>query len=169
MALPTLSTYGGTTLAPGYAGGIAEAGPDDIVTRMNESATALDFGQICVAGVAVGAGTVQNCKPQTADGDVIEGVTMREAGGLTASTDGNNTVNYARYQAVPVMKKGCIWVAPCEDVVAKTAALVVTAGTGSKIASTTGGAAGAGRVAFAGVWETTTLSGVLGKLRVNIT
>jgi hypothetical protein len=54
--------------------------------------------------------------------------------------------------------------------VANTAAVVVTAGTGSKVASTTGGAVGAGRVAFPGgaVWETTTASGALGVLNVNL-
>jgi hypothetical protein len=173
MAIPSLATVGGVTLVPGYAGQLAEPTPDNgTVSALNESATVVDFGQIVVRGVAVAAGQTQNCKPQTADGDLIIGVALRSAQPV-ASTDGNNTVNYPRYSAVQVLKEGTVFCAPCENVVAGATMLVITAAgaTTSKIGSTTGGAAGAGRIApqtGTGVWETTTLSGVIGKLRLNL-
>jgi hypothetical protein len=168
MATPSLSSVQ-TAQPVGYAGGLVDMGePHDIISASNENATALDFGQVCVRGTAVAAGAVKNVKPQTADGDAIEGVTMAAPAGLIA--DSSNTINYARYATLPVLKKGRIYVVPCENVVAGTNALVITAGTGSKIASTTGGAAGAGRIAFPGgaVWETTTSSGALGILNLNL-
>lgn len=171
MSKPDLSVVGGVTLAPGLPGQLVESGPPDgAITAMNENATAVDFGQVVVRGTAVAAGAVMNCKPQTADGDLILGVSERTSQPI-ASTDGNNTVNYPRYAAVPVRKRGRIYCVPCENVVAGTLALVITAGTGSKIASTTGGAAGAGRIAFptgGAVWETTTSSGALGILSLNL-
>jgi hypothetical protein len=171
MAIPSLTTVGGFVLAAGYAGQLAEdCTADGIVSALNESATAIDFGQVVVRGVAVAAGQTQNCKPQTADGDLILGVSLRSSQPV-ASTDGNNTVNYARYAAVPVVKQGTIFCVPAENVVAGSTMLVITAGSGSKIGSTTGGAAGAGRIApqtGTGVWETTTSSGAIGKLRLNL-
>jgi hypothetical protein len=173
MAIPTLLTVGGVMLAPGYVGGIAESYPSGgVVSAINEGTPVIDFGQVVVRGVAVGAGLTQNCKLQTADADLILGVAVRNAGNLTASTDGLNTVNYPQYQAVPVAKRCTIWAVPVENVVAGADALVITAAgaTTSKIGSTTGGAAGAGRIAFPGLakWETTTLSGALGKLRLSL-
>jgi hypothetical protein len=168
MPAPSLLTVG-TAQPVGYAGALVDMGePHDIISASNESATALDFGQVCVKGVAVAAGALQNVKPQTADGDLICGITMASPSDITAAADG--TVTYVRYKTLPVVKKGRIFVVPCENVVANTAAVVVTAGTGSKVASTTGGAVGAGRVAFPGgaVWETTTASGALGVLNVNL-
>lgn len=168
MPAPSLLSVG-TAQPVGYAGALVDMGePHDITTGVNESATALDFGQVCVRGTAVAAGAVQNVKPQTADGDLIAGVTMAAPSDVVAASDG--TVTYARYKALPVLKKGRIYVVPCENVVANTDALVITAGTGSKIASTTGGAAGAGRIVFPGgaKWETTTSSGALGILNLNL-
>lgn len=173
MATPTLATVGGVELAAGYAGQLAEAAPPGgVVSAINESATALDFGQVCVRGAAVAAGRTQNVKPQTADGDLIAGVVGRDAGNLVASTDGVNTVNYPRYKALPLVKSGTIFCIPVENVTAGDSALVITAAAAasSKIGGTTGGAAGAGRIAFPGnaKWETTTASGALGKLRLDV-
>jgi hypothetical protein len=165
MAAPSLLTVGTTPLV-GYPGGIAETYPNGIVSAMNESATALDFGQICARGVAVVAGKTQNVKPHTTElvGDIV-GVTVSSAATITAASDG--TINYPRYSAVPVMKQGSIWVIPVENVVAGAVAVVIDAASGSKLG---GGTPGAGRQAIAGVWETTTTtaSGVVGLLRLNI-
>jgi hypothetical protein len=173
MALPTLATVGGVELAAGYAGQLAQAAPPGgVVSAINESATALDFGQVCVRGVAVAAGRTPNVKPQTADGDKIAGVVMRNAGNKVASTDGNNTVNVPRYAALDLVKQGTIFCIPVENVTEGDDALVITAASASssKIGGTTGGAAGAGRIAFPGSakWETTTTSGAIGKLRLNV-
>lgn len=168
MGIPSLSTVGGVTLSPGYAGQLAEpAPPGGVVSCINENATAIDFGQVVVAGAAVAAGYTQNGKPQTADADKVIGVSMRSSQPI-ASTDGNNTVNYARYSTFDLAKRCTIFAIPCENVTARDAALVITAGSGSKIGGTTGGVAGTGRVAMAGVWETTTASGAIGKLRLDI-
>ncbi len=171
--IPSLATEGGVLLAAGFIGGLAEPAPvGGIVTAINENATVIEFGQVVVLGAAVAAGAPINIKPQTADADIIVGVALRSAAELVASTDGNNTVNWARYKAVPVGKMCTIWCVPVENVTSGDNALVITAAgaTTSKIGGTTGGAAGAGRVVFPGGarWLTTTASGALGRLRLAI-
>lgn len=164
--IPTLATIGGTDLAPGYAGMIAEAGPQLIESRMNESATAIDFGIAVVRGAAVAAGATGTCKPQAADADIIVGISVRNAGPMIASTDGLNTIAYARYQAVPVMRIGSIFATAFENVVEGDGVIAVVA-QGGKLSGTTAGAAGAGRIAVVGAkWLTTTLAGALGKIRI---
>jgi hypothetical protein len=168
MATPTLTTYG--TIQPvGFAGGVSEAGPNTIRSFMNEAATAIDFGFAVARGTATAAGVTDKCKAISADADVVIGISVREAGILTASTDGNNTINYARYQAVPVITDGVIFVTAAEaGIVEGTGAISITASAGAiGGVSGTGGAAGTGRVAIPGaIWLDTTASGAIGRVRI---
>lgn len=164
--IPTLATVGGVELAPLFAGQIAEAGPSLIESRMNESATPIDFGVAVVRGVAVAAGLVGNCKPQAADADIIVGISVRNSGPMVALNDGTNTVLYRQYQVVPIMKIGSIGAVPFENVVEGDGVIAIVAQAG-KLGGTTAGAAGAGRIAVPGAkWLSTTLAGVIGKIRI---
>jgi len=166
MPAPTLATYGGLELAPLYAGQVAEAGPNIIKTGVNSSATAIDFGVAVCRGTAVAAGAVLNIKPQGLDADVICGISVRNAAPLIASNDGVNTINYPRYHDVPFMTMGAIGATAFENVVAGDGVIAVTA-QGGKLSGTTAGAAGTGRVAVPGaIWETTTLAGAVGMIRI---
>jgi hypothetical protein len=160
MSLVDLSTYGGLLQELGYAGQIAEASPSVIDSRINESTGSIDFG------IAVARGTTADntAKVIAADGDLPIGISGRHA---IRPADSSINVNYAKFDAVPVVRMGFVFVVAFENVVRGTAALSITA-QGGKIASTTGGAAGAGRVAIPGaVWETTTSAGSVGIVRIN--
>lgn len=153
-----LSTYGGMTLTSGYAGQIANANPTTIESKINDQALVIDFG-VAVARSAAN----DTCKAPTADGDKIIGISVRLA---TKAANSNGTVDYARYDAVPVLKEGYIYVAAYENATRGDGVISVTAQNG-KLGSTTGGAAGAGRVAVPGaVWETTTTAGNVGIVRI---
>lgn len=161
MAKPDLNVVGGRLKDVGYAGQMVDMNEATIETRINDLAGVIDFGN------AVARSAADNtCKAPTVDGDVIIGIAARHAI-RPASSDGNNTVNYAQRDAVPVVRSGYVYVLALENVVRGTQALSITAQNG-RIASTTGGAAGAGRVAIAGAtWETTTTAGQIGIVRIN--
>lgn len=152
-----LSTYGGDLQPVGYAGAIPDIANTTIVSRINESATPIDFG------VAVARGAADDtCKPIGADADKILGISVRIATKVSA----NGTVNYERYDAVPVLRHGHIRAIAYENVVRGDAVISVTAQAG-KLSGTTAGAAGAGRVAVAGAtWDTTTAAGQIGLIRI---
>lgn len=160
MAQPTLTTYGGLLRDPGYAGQIThEAHLADIDSKVNEGATAIDFG------IAVARGTTSDntCKAVSADADKIIGISVRLP---NRPADSSGNVTYARYDSVPVLKAGWIFAVPFENVTRGDAVLSITA-QGGKLGGTTGGVAGAGRVAVTGAyWETTTTAGQVGKLRI---
>lgn len=160
MTKPTLTTYGGTELDLGYEGQLThELGFTDIDHKINESATIIDFGR----AVARGA-TDNSCKPMGADADKLIGISVRSV--MTTYTSAGE-VNYPRYASVPVLKTGYIFAKAAENVTQGDAVLALTAG-GGTLGGTTGGAAGTGRVALTGaVWETTTASGSIGKIRIN--
>lgn len=161
MSKPDLNSVGGRLLDLGYQGQVVDMNDAVIETRINDLSVAVDFGN------AVARSASDNtCKAPTVDGDVPIGIAVRHAI-RPASSDGNNTVNYAQRDAVPVLREGYVYVLALENVVRGTQALSITAQNG-RIASTTGGAAGAGRVAIAGAfWETTTSAGQIGIVRVN--
>ena len=159
MAKPDLSTYGGKLLSIGYAGQAADFNDVESVTRINENATAIDFGRPVARGT-----DDRGCKPWTVDGDKLIGVSLR-SGVIVADASGN--INYAQYKEVPVMKRGWIFAEAAENVVDGDPALVITAS--GKFGGVSAGAAGAGRIAATGVtWETTTAAAAIGLLRVNL-
>jgi hypothetical protein len=110
MSKPDLSTYGGRLRDLGYAGELVDQNYGRIISKTNEGATAIDFG------VAVARGAADaTCKAPAADTDEIIGIAVRHAI-RPASGDGNNTVNYAQYDTVPVLEEGYIYAVPSENV-----------------------------------------------------
>ena len=158
MSKPDLSTYGGRLRDLGYAGEIVDTNPVTIEALINDQATAIDFG------VAVARSAADNtCKAPAADGDKIVGISVRHA---IRPADSSNNVTYAQKDAVPVLRDGFVYATAYENATRGDGVISVTAQNG-KLGSTTGGAAGAGRVAVPGAtWETTTTAGSIGIVRI---
>ncbi len=158
MSKPDLSTYGGRLRDLGYAGQIVDTNPVTIEALINDQATAIDFG------VAVARSAADNtCKAPAADGDKIVGISVRHA---IRPADSSNNVTYAQKDAVPVLRDGFVYATAYENATRGDGVISVTAQNG-KLGSTTGGAAGAGRVAVPGAtWETTTTAGSIGIVRI---
>lgn len=159
MSKPDLSSYGGRLRDLGYAGEIVDFNPCVIESKTNDQATAIDFG-VAVARSAAD----DTCKAPTADADKIIGISARHA---IRPADTSNNVTYAQKDSVPIVKEGYIYAVAYENATRGDGVISVTAQNG-KLGSTTGGAAGAGRVAVPGaVWETTTTAGNIGVVRIN--
>lgn len=158
MSKPDLSSYGGRLRDLGYAGQIVDTNPATIESKTNEAATAIDFG------VAVARGAADDtCKAPAADGDKIIGISARHA---IRPADSSNNVTYAQRDSVPVVRQGYVYAVAYENATRGDGVISVTAQNG-KLGSTTGGAAGAGRVAVTGaLWETTTAAGQIGIVRI---
>lgn len=117
MSAVDLSTYGGALLDAGYAGMIADINEASLVSRNNESATAIDFGGVVARGTAD-----DGCKPVALSSDKILGFAVRHPIMASSAVPGATpVVNYARYASVPVLEIGRIFV---------TAGANVTAGKG---------------------------------------
>lgn len=164
MSKPDLSTYGGRLRDLGYAGQIVDTNPASIEALINDQATAIDFG-VFVARSA----SDNTCKAPAADGDLLVGISARHA---IRPADSSNNVTYAQKDAVPVVREGFVYAVAYENATRGDVAISVTAQNG-KVGSTTGGAAGTGRIAADGssgkpkvTWETTTTAGQIGVLRV---
>lgn len=168
MAFPDLSTYGGFQAAIGYAGEIANMNPVSTENMVNESTGLIDFG----IAVAIGTATVQNniqlrtCKLIAVDADVPIGITIRHlaySGALRTPIGTTGVVGYPQNETVPVMKTGDIFVIPFENVTAGMQASSITAQAGRL-----GGTPTTGKIAIAGAtWQTTTLAGAVGILRIS--
>lgn len=103
-------------MAKGLAGQIADIGPTDIVTRINESESAVPFGVFVTKGSAEGTAVL----PEAATD--ITGLTG--LGVVLRSHTQPRGEGYAAGDPLPVIKKGRVWV-PVEDVVeAETEAFV---------------------------------------------
>jgi hypothetical protein len=159
MSAPTLGTYGGALRDVGYPGQVVNMHPNTIESKSNEAATAIDFG------IAVARGASDDtCKAPSADGDKLIGVSVRHP---IRPADASGVVNYARYDAVPIMREGYIYAVPFENVTRDDQVLSITA-QGGKLGGVTGGAAGAGRVVLPNAkWETTTTAGNVGIVRIS--
>lgn len=157
MPKPDLSTYGGRLRDLGYAGQIVDTNPATIESKINDQALAIDFG------VAVARSAADNtCKAPTDDGDKIIGITVRHA---IRPADSSGNVTYAQKDAVPILRSGYVYATAYENATRGDGVISVTAQNG-KLGSTTGGAAGVGRVAVPGAtWETTTSAGQIGIIR----
>lgn len=159
MSKPDLATYGGKLRDVGYAGEVVNMHDYVIESKTNESATAIDYG------IAVARGAADDtCKPPAADGDKLIGISVRHA---IRPADSSNNVTYARYDSVPIMREGYIYAIPFENVTRDDQVLSITA-QGGKLGGVTGGAAGAGRVVLPNAkWETTTVAGSVGIVRIS--
>ncbi len=174
MATPVLSTAGTDLLAAGYAGLIADSEEAQVDSFTNTGSTAIDFGVAVVRDTTVDRG----CKNIAADTDQVLGVSVRNPL-FPASTDGVNTVKYAQYASVPVLRDGVIFVINGDSVTTRRGdqALILTAGGAGNasvgaIGGSAGGVAGSGRVAFPGmnaVWEDAVASAAVGRIRVKTT
>lgn len=156
-----LNNPGGRTLARGYAGNWADTSTHIAVTRKNENAAVIDYG-IAVARGASG----DTCKVITADGDKVAGFSVRH---VTAPYNpATGEVAYRQYDTVPVARLGRLLVLATEAATEGDQVLSLTA-QGGKLGSTTGGAAGAGRVAVTGArWAETVDAGALGVIEINL-
>jgi len=171
MAIPSLATYGGTLLQPGYPGQIAEGGPTVIRTGINDQATAVDFGQIVVRSTATAFGATDKIKAYSAGADIPCGISVRNASPLIApAAGGNNSVLYAQNTPVPFVTFGVVVCTAAENVTEGDAAVGVVA-TPLTVGGTTGGAGnGTTRTAFPNaIWLDTVTSGGVGRVRVNMT
>lgn len=158
MAKPDLSTYGGRLRDLGYAGEIVDTNPVISQSLINDQTIAVDFGVAVARSAADGT-----CKAPTADADKIIGISIRHA---IRPADSSNNVTYAQSDAVPILKDGFIYATAYENTTRGDGVISVTAQNG-KLGSTTGGAAGAGRVAVPGAtWETSTTAGQIGIVRI---
>lgn len=161
---PDLTTYGGLLHDAGYAGGVVDMNLAEIDSRENANAATIDYG------VFVARNTPGKLAAVAADGDKIIGISVRypikAAPGYGQANA--NVCNYAQNDEVPYMRYGRVYVVAAENVTEGDQALSITAGAGT-VGGVTSGAAGAGRVAVAGVtWETTTAAGQLGIVRVRL-
>jgi hypothetical protein len=165
MAIPTLATVGGQLFATGYPGQLAATADNPIIeSRVNENATAINFGDAVVQGVATTPGNIGNVKPPVSGGVVI-GLAVRALSEANTAVPAG-TVNYPQFQAVPVLNDGYMWVTASENVTEGDAGVCVVASAG--IGGATGGAAnGTTRLAIPGsIWKQTVVSGSVGLIHI---
>lgn len=137
MSAVDLSTYGGALLEEGYVGQIVDLNTAKLISRTNESATAIDFGSVVVRGA-----TDNTCKPIAADTDKILGFAVRHPVMASTGVPGATpSIKYERYESLPILEMGRIFATPGENVtqgdqvyvVAATGVLTKTAGAGSAL------------------------------------
>lgn len=156
-----LNSPGGRILDRGYAGNWADTSINLTVTRTNEGTAAIDFG----VAVARGADSTK-CKKVAANGDSICGFSVRHAVMPYNTTTGE--VAYEQNKTVPVARFGRLLVTALENAVEGDAVIAVVA-SGGALGSTTGGAAGTGRIAVAGAkWAETVTAGNVGVIEFNL-
>jgi hypothetical protein len=165
MTKPTLTTYGGDLADKGFPGQVADLNPATIESKTNSATGVIAFGQFVVRSSAD-----DTCKAVAIDADKVIGVAVRHA--IRPVYDASGNVGYQQYDSVPIMREGYVFALAAENAVRGDTAISITAGFGT-IGSTTGGAAGTGRILMDGsagnieaVWETTTTAGQIGLLRV---
>lgn len=156
-----LNNPGGRTLTRGYAGNWADTSAHIAVTRKNENAAVIDYG------IAVARGAANDtCKVITADADKVAGISVRHVTAPYNPTTGE--VAYRQYDTVPLARFGRLLVTALENATEGDQVLFITA-QGGKLGSTTGGAAGAGRVAVPGArWAETVAAGAVGIIEINM-
>lgn len=154
MTKPTLSTYGGALRDIGYAGGLVDLSGAFIESRIQESATPLEFG----AAVARGA-TAMGCAVPASVAALIIGFAVRNAV-YAADEDGN--VNFPQNRMVPVYRGGGspIFALAAEDAAAGDFVSVLT--TANTLGSASGDALATRVVAAAVALGTNTGNGVFG-------
>jgi hypothetical protein len=145
----------------GMPGQITDVSAPHIVNSFHNTGTsAIEFGYAVARGATEGT-----CKLVSADSDKIIGIATKEVW-TDPTTLGSNNVNYGINDMVPVFRWGAaIFATAAENTTAGDGVIVITAS--GTLGSTTGGAAGTGRVALArAVWETTTTAGGIGKITI---
>ena len=168
MAQATLTTVGGDQFTVGKPGQPADLQNSQIITRQNSTATVIDFGVAAFwdAGDADGS-----CRVQTGSTDQCLGLTVAEPL-MVASSDGLDTVNYARYANVPIMIDGPLYVQVAENTRAEDEVVAILGGGAGNtspgaLGGIAGGAVSGTRLLVPGAkWLTTALSGGIGKVQI---
>jgi hypothetical protein len=167
MSTPTLATAGGARLELGYSGQPATTNEWSAFSLDNESTSGgLDSAGMIDFGIAVARGDIVGCcKIISSDAHLPIGITMRHmADQVSAAT--THYVGYKPTKPVPIMFIGDIYVKVCEAVTAGDQIISVTA-EGGKLAGTTGGVVGSGRVLVpGGHWVTSAASGGIALARL---
>lgn len=155
MSTVDLSTYGGALLEVGYAGQIVDLNTASIISRSNESATAIDFGGVVVRGAAD-----NTCKPIAATNDSILGIAVRHPIQVSSVVPGSTPdIKYARSSSVAILEVGRIFVTAGANVTRGNAVYSTAAGVLTDVSS--------GNAAIPGaVWDTTTTNGNIGVIRI---
>lgn len=157
-----LNNPGGRLLGRGYAGMWADTNPHASISMTNEGAPVVDFG----FAVARGADATK-CKRVTINGDVITGIAVRNAA-IAPYNQTTGEVSYEQYKVVAVGKMGRMFVTALENAAWGDAVIAVVA-SGGALGSTTGGAAGAGRIAVTGAkWAEAVTAGSVGIIEFNL-
>jgi hypothetical protein len=161
--IPDLSTYGSFQHDLGYDGQIVDMNNAEIENLINDQAVAIQFGYAVARSAAN-----NSCKAPAADGDKIIGLAVRfpirPSPGFGQTNA--NVVQFNQNDTLPVLRHGFMYKVAGENSVRGDGVISLTANNG-KLGSTTGGAAGAGRVAVPNaVWETTTTAGQVGIVRI---
>ena len=157
-----LNNPGGRLLGRGYAGLWADTNPKASVSRTNEGAPVIDFG----FAVARGADSTK-CKRVTVNGDTIVGIAVRNAA-IAPYATATGEVTYEQNKIVAIGKMGRMFVTALENAVEGDAVIAVVA-SGGALGSTTGGAAGAGRIAITGAkWAEAVTAGAIGIIEFNL-
>lgn len=168
MATPSLATVGGMEFPVGYAGQLAKlpgGGAPLIESRVNENATAIDFGAAVCRGTVTTPGTIGATRPIFNPG-VVLGFAVRslEAANTTVSA---GTINYPQKSEVPILREGFMWALAGENATEGDAVVAVVASP-SDLGSGTGGAAnGTTRLATSATWQQTVTSGNIGLIKVS--
>ncbi len=150
-------------MAAGLAGQIADIGPTDIMTHINEHGGVIPFGAFVTKGSGEGLAVLPDATGEVT-GLAGLGVTVRSH---TQPQD----AGYADEDVMPVMKKGRVWV-PVEDaVVAESAAFVrFVAGEGEALGAFRSDADGTDAVALPNAkFVTDAAAGELAMLDLNLT
>lgn len=158
MSAVDLSTYGGALLEEGYVGQVVDLNTARLISRTNDTAVAIDFGDVVVR--SAGADT---CKKIAADTDKVLGFAVRHPVMVSTAVPGATpVVNYPRYESVPILENGRIFATPTENVTQGDPVYVVAA-TGALTKTS-----GAGSAAVPGaVWDRTNTSGALSIIKIN--
>ena len=155
-----LNTPGGLLRGRGYAGMIVDQNFYTSISKINNGSTAIGFG-VPVASNSDGVGV----KVVSADADHIIGFSIRYAMRPYDPTTG--TVSFGVNETVPVAKTGRMYVLAAENAVEGDAVISISAT--NTVGSTTGGAAGTGRVAIAGAkWAEPVAAGAIGIIEFNL-
>jgi len=170
MSQATLSTTGGALLSAGIAGQVADLETAQIISRINLSATAIDFG---VAVFWAIGDDPEQCRPQHASTDLFTGISVRLPT-MTSSSDADtlSTVNFAQYKSVPICIDGTVFALAAETVKARQQCYGLQsggAGNGSAgaLGSIEGGATSATRLALTGTgWVDNVTTGTVGRMRI---
>lgn len=167
-----LGSAGGTLLALGYPGQIANDEECSIMTRMNETVTGgtstatpgmLDFGIAVARGTGAGM-----CKRIAATADLPIGITVRD---VSIGPDGNQNIGYWPTFAVGIMYLGDIYVTAYELVNDGDTVMAIVS-QGGKLGGLTSGAASSDRLVIPGAqWiaedgQTTIAAGTIGRVRL---